>query len=370
MKVPLAIIKLLVSFSLVFIFLLIGSCDLVKTYTEDQYLALGDNGSDKNKESTPGVSEIEVIVEAYNYTLNNKELFNFNNLPFSERTSEIIFRIYNNGTESLELTGIPIITTTNNTDFTISQNSTSSTISPNDSTTFSVEFSSNATSGDFKLATITIPNNSNNNPFLFTIGCTAKASGVVELTNAGTTTNWLCPAFDASLDITLVGGGGGGGGGGDGMTIFGGGGGGAGQKIQFSIPKDENYQYSIYIGKRGNRGWQDISGFNGESSYINYNDTQIIANFGSGGIAGSNGGNGGTGYPRGQNSYDAGDKSNGAPGGDNGRGHGDMADNGDHGNEAPPNSGGGGSGGGSGSTRGGHGGSGYCRIEWTGFVIP
>lgn len=378
------------------------SCDLVKTYTEDQYMSLGEKNKDSDKKTTviPRSNEIEVIFEEFNYIITNGGYFDFDGIPVNQRTLQTVFRIYNNGTEDLILTGIPKIEIDNNTDFSVNYTFTNSIISPNDWVAFSIFFISNATDGLQKEAIITIPNNNpNNNLFTFSVKCTAKGSGTIEIKSIGTT-YWTCPAYNAATAITLVGGGGGGGVsvGGNAISDYAsGGGGGSGQVVilNYNI-LTQNTVYEIYIGKGGIGGQERIWGYDilhnyyhigdngqdGENSYFIGPSLSITSKGGLGGkgatvyIEDINAGDGGIGgdpdsiINRGKSGSIEGWDSIGGDGGynsfSNSYGSGDMSG----GNSASQNSGCGGSGSGARGLEGGNGGSGYCKIVWTGFIIP
>jgi hypothetical protein len=244
--------------------------------------------------------------------INNNGLFNFDAIPAASRTAPVTFTIYNCSSNYFKLTNIPMITSSNSSDFSVNQSVLAMTIPPNSSSSFSISFISGTADGLVKSSNILLKNNFGED-IAFTVNCTSKLSGLVEFKVPGTF-NWNAP-YNISYKLSVVGGGGNGG---NDVYPYSGGGGGAGQVIvapKASLLADEICNITVgssagmsliqsnSIGTlyalNGNNGTHASSSYDSENyTYFGYNGTP-----GSGypDGAGSTGGNNGTPYGRGGN---------------------------------------------------------------------
>jgi hypothetical protein len=298
--------------------------------------------------------------------IENNGTFNFDAVPAASRTTPVTFTILNAGASNLQLTSAPMISIGSSPDFTVDQTSLLTTIAPNQSSTFTIQYKGTSTDNTIKNATIRIPNNFGVE-YVFTIGCTARASGTENITS---TCSWKCPVVCGNILVSLAGGGGGG------SSTNGGGGGGSGWLVsqEFNL-SNAVINYTVIIGSGGAGASGYGNGGQGGVSQFSFNSSVLLS---------ASGGNGGGGAG---NTPGAGGALNGGNGGGRNGGNGGAiifrgnnmgygpcgTDNDEPGKSAPTGSGGGGGGGGdsddSGSI-GGNGGSGFAILEWVGFIIP
>jgi hypothetical protein len=313
--------------------------------------------------------------------------FSFNKIKPEARCGVTQFTIVNNGESLVEFTGEKITLVnaddTDVLDFTLDTGDLTDYIQPGGGdTSFTLQFTSPVTDGKLKRALVVLSFAGEDQHFEFYVSSIAKTKVMYEFTAVGNH-YWQSPG-NGIADITLVGAGGGGGGGAGCFSLeedgCGGYGGRAGQIINTQIICSLNTIYRIVPGNGGsggsagkgcNHAVEDHPGGHGSSgspSIIYLNNERILLANGGAGNQGGNGPGDRHGTP-GQNGYN--NSPGGAPGPTN------LSESGEPGRPGAATAGGGGGSGGDQSDsptckpdggRGGNGGTGYCKIEWIGFL--